>query len=295
MNRNPWCVLTAGLLAAAVAACSRAADEAAPVATPSLTLSQAEGAIGSPMEMTYRFVVAPNAPALKEDYWVFVHFIDSDGELMWTDDHQPPTPTMQWKAGATIEYPRTMFVPKFPYVGQTRIEVGLFSPRTNERLPLAGQTGGQRAYQVATFAMHLQSDNLFVVFRDGWHETEVASEGSGQEWQWSKKDATLSFRNPKRDVSFYLQADQPAVAAFAEPQHVDVRIGTASVDSFALAPGHTELRRVEIPAAQLGPGDTVEMTISVDKTFVPASIPAMRSNDPRELGIRVFRAFVQPK
>lgn len=295
MNRILSSVLTAVLLAAGVAACARAADSAPPVATPSVTLGRTVGAIGSPMEMTYRFAVAPNAPAFKEDYWVFVHFIDADGELMWTDDHQPPTPTTQWKPGATIEYPRTMFVPKFPYVGQTRVEIGLFSPKSNERLPLAGETRGQRAYQVATFDMKLQSDNLFVVFRDGWHETEVGSEGSGQEWQWSKKDATLSFRNPQRDVRLFLQADQPAAAAFADPQHVDVRIGDASIDSFVLTPDHTELRRIDLPAAQLGGAETVEVTISVDRTFVPASIPAMRSNDARELGIRVFRAFVQPK
>src|SRR4030095_7612609 len=181
---------------------------------------------------------------------------------MWTDDHRPPTPTTQWKPGATIEYPRTMFVPKFPYVGQTRVEIGLFSPKTNERLPLAGQTRGQGAYQVAGFNMKLQSDNLFVVFRDGWHETEVGSEGSGQEWQWSKKDATLSFRNPKRDVRLYLQVDQPAAAAFPEPQHVDVRMGPALIDSFALTPGQTELRRIELSSEQVGVADTVEVTIS---------------------------------
>jgi hypothetical protein len=37
-----------------------------------------------------------------------------------------------------------------------------------------------------------------------------------------------------------------------------------------------------------------EMTVTVDKTFVPASVPALASTDSRELGIRVFRAFVQP-
>jgi hypothetical protein len=36
------------------------------------------------------------------------------------------------------------------------------------------------------------------------------------------------------------------------------------------------------------------MRISVDKTFVPAALPALRSADPRELGIRVFRVFVEP-
>jgi hypothetical protein len=38
----------------------------------------------------------------------------------------------------------------------------------------------------------------------------------------------------------------------------------------------------------------VEMTVAVDKTFVPASVSALGSTDTRELGIRVFRAFVQP-
>jgi hypothetical protein len=286
--------VVAVLLATSVAACGGGGDDARPVATPSLTLSRPDAAIGSPMELTYRFAVAPDAPAFAEDYWVFVHFVDADGELMWTDDHQPPTPTRQWKPGSTIEYTRTMFVPKFPYVGETRIEAGLYSRSSGDRLALAGQTEGQRAYQLATFTMRLQSDNIFVVFRDGWHETEVGEEGSGTEWQWSKKDATLSFRNPKQDVLFYLEADQP-VMALPGPQRVDLRLGTEVVDSFVLASGQRELRRVSIGAAQLGAADTVELTVSVDQTFVPATVPALRSTDPRELGVRVFRAFVQPK
>jgi hypothetical protein len=141
----------------------------------------------------------------------------------------------------------------------------------------------------------LQSDNLFVVFRDGWHETEVADETSGIEWQWSKKEATLSFRNPKRDVEFFLQADQP-VMALPEPQRVEVRIGPTIVDTFTLSPGAPrDLRRINISASQLGDAEAVEMTIAVDKTFVPAAMPQLRSADARELGIRVFRAFVQPK
>lgn len=278
---------------AVVAACSGGDDTAPPLATPSVTVASPAAPIGSPIEMTYRFAVAGDAPAFAEDYWVFVHFLDTDGELMWTDDHQPPTPTRQWKPGATVEYPRTMFIPKFPYVGQTRVEVGLFSLASGDRLPLSGETTGQRSYRVATFDMRLQSDNLFVVFRDGWHETEVGGEGSGLEWQWSKKDGTLSFRNPKRDVQVYLQVDQPA-AAFEEPQRVEVRTGTGVVDSFTLPAGRTELRRIRISADQLGTAETVELTVSVDKTFVPAAVPALKSHDSRELGIRVFRAFVQP-
>jgi hypothetical protein len=151
-----------------------------------------------------------------------------------------------------------------------------------------------RAYRVATFNLRLQSDNVFVVFNNGWHETEVADDSSGVEWQWSKREATLSFRNPKRDAVFFLQVDQP-VKPFPEPQQVEVRIGPTVIDSFALPVGTRELRRINVAADQFGGEDTVEMTIAVDKTFVPASIPELRSTDPRELGVRVFRAFVQPK
>jgi hypothetical protein len=276
-----------------IASCSSADDNAAPIATPSVTLSTQSAAIGSPVEMRYRFAVVPDAPAFNEDYWVFVHFLDTDGELMWTDDHEPSPPVRQWKPGSTVDYTRTMFIPKFPYVGPTRVEVGLFSPSSDDRLPMTGQTRGQRSYEVATFEMRLQSDNLFVIFRDGWHETEVGGEGSGLEWQWSKKDATLSFSNPKRDVELFLQLDQP-VAGVSMPQRVEVRAGSEIVDTFPLPAGRTELRRIKLSSAQLGTADTVELTISVDRTFVPAQVPALKSNDPRELGVRVFRAFVQP-
>src|SRR4051812_1206054 len=123
------------------------------------------------------------------------------------------------------------FVPKFPYVGETRVELGLFSRKTGQRLPLSGETRGQRSYHLATFNLQLQSDALFVVFKDGWHPTEQA-EGSAREWQWSKKQATLAFRNPHRDVTLYLQVDRGA--GFPEPQHTEVRIGDQVVDSFTL-------------------------------------------------------------
>jgi hypothetical protein len=273
-------------------ACGRPPDTAPPVATPTVELSRSDAPIGAPMEMKYRFVVASDAPPFGEDYWVFVHFLDADRELMWTDDHQPPVPTRQWTKGQTIEYTRTMFVPKFPYVGRATVELGLFSPPNGQRLPLSGITKGQREYQVAAFDLHLQADNLFVVFKDGWHPAEVADNAAATEWQWSKQAATLTFRNPRRDVMFYLQADQP-VTALQGSQRVELKIEEGVVDSFRVAPGQAELRKVPISASQLGTGDTVEMRLVVDRTFVPATIPAMKSNDPRDLGIRVFRAYVE--
>jgi len=277
-----------------VSGCGRTQQTETPLVTPTVTLARSDAAIGMPIEMAYRFVVAETAPGFTEDDTVFVHFLDTDGELMWTDDHQPPVPTTQWKPGQTIEYSRTMFVPKFPYSGETTVVVGLYSPRSGGRVPMAGPTKGQREYQVAGFNLHPQTDNLYVVFKDGWHETEVAEDASGLEWQWSKKTATLAFRNPMRDVLLYFQCDQP-VKALGVPQQVELRIGPTVIDSFALAPGSPALRKVNLTSAQLGNGETVEVTVAVDRTFVPATTTQLKSTDARELGIRVFRAYVQAK
>ena len=288
------CRSTACLLAIAAAACGRTEESAPPVATPTVALERRTVTLGSPLEIKYRFAVANDAPAFTDDYWVFVHFLDRDGELMWTDDHRPPTTTERWKPGDTIAYERTMFVPKFPYTGPTTVELGLFSPKTGLRLPMTGQTRGQRSYQVASFDLQVQSENQFVVFKEGWHPAEVADDQVGTEWQWSKKEATLTFRNPKREVLFYLQLDRPAVP-FPESQQIELRIGDQVVDRFALAAHQPELRKLVLTPAQLGTADTVEMRLVVDRTFIPAAIPAMKSPDPRELGVRVFRAYLEPR
>ncbi len=289
-------LLSGSVLACALiaAACGRTQQADTPVATATVALGRADAAIGTPIEMSYRFVVAQDAPKIGEDDTVFVHFIDTDRELMWTDDHQPPVPTSQWKPGQTIEYTRTMFVPKFPYSGDTSIVIGIYSPKSGTRVPLSGQSRGQREYEVARFNLHPQADNLYVVFKDGWHETEAAEEQTGVEWQWSKKTATLTFRNPMRDALLYLQCDQP-VQGLGEPQHVELRVGETVVDSFTLPAGQRELRKVSLTSAQMGTGETVDVTVAVDKTFVPATITQLKSTDARELGIRVFRAYVQPK
>lgn len=91
------------LLAAFAAACGGSGGAEPPVASANVTLSRQRVALGSPVELAYEFQVAEGA-AFDQDYRVFVHFVDADDELMWTDDHVPPTPTSQWKAGQVVKY-----------------------------------------------------------------------------------------------------------------------------------------------------------------------------------------------
>ena len=284
------CVL--GLVGVVAAGCGKKQDTTPPVDTAQVTLSRAKVALGSPVDITYKFTVLPNASSLGSRR-VFVHFLDADDELMWTDDHDPPTPTVDWKPGQTVEYRRTMFAPSYPYVGAAKIVVGLYTAGANDRLKLSNPDIGDRSYKVVDFELLPQTENIFVIFKDGWHPAEVVAEGATRsEWQWTKKEATLAFRNPKRDVLLYLQADNPA-AGPNTAQQMTVTLGDQVLTMVPLSATEAPVRKFPITAAQLGTADMVEMRLQVEKTFVPALEPAMKSTDPRELGVRVFHAFIQ--
>src|SRR4051794_18763563 len=100
-------LFAAGLLAIAFGGACRHKDAPAPpVANATVTMSRDKAPLGSPLDVTYKFVVANDA-RFAEDYKVMVHVVDTDGELIFTFDHNPPVPTTQWKPGQTIEYTRT--------------------------------------------------------------------------------------------------------------------------------------------------------------------------------------------
>jgi hypothetical protein len=283
----------AGLTMAA-AGCRHKQPPGPSVATPSVSLNYPKAPLGSPLEVTYRFVVAGDA-RFDQDYRVMMHVVDSDEEFMWADDHYPPVPTTRWKPGETVEYTRTLFIPIYPYVGDASIQIGLYSTATQKRLALGGDDAGQRAYRVARLQLLPQTENVATVFQDGWHAAEVADKNASVEWQWTKKRATLAFKNPRKDAVFLLDADNPG-SVLREPQQVQLSLGGRVLRQFTVRPAARVLEKVPLAAAQLGAADTVEMQIDVDRTFVPALMMAGSNNrDPRELGIRVFHAFVDAR
>lgn len=285
--RKPYAraVLALFLLTAPLAACGGDEPETPAVATPSLTLSRNQVAIGSPVQLTYRFQVAPDAK-IDGDYTVFAHALTPDREQMWTDDHHPPKPTSQWKPGETIEYTRMVFVPNYPYVGEAAIRMGLY--RGSDRLTLAGTDAGRKEYVVANFQILPQSENIFLIDKEGWHPAEVAADNPASEWRWTDKRAVLSFRNPKKDATFYIEYDA-RVDLFTPPQVVTIKSGDAIVGTFSANSKERTLLTFPVTAEQLGADDMAELVLELDRTFKPGG------GDPRELGIRVFHTFLEPK
>jgi hypothetical protein len=272
---------------------SRPVDDAPPVATPSLRVEPAVVSSGVPVTFTVAFDVAPDAPAFAHDYTVFLHLLDDDGRMIGAADHAPATPTSQWKAGSTIEYTHTAYAPTTDYVGIATIVVGLYLPATGERLPLAGEVPEPRAVDVGEVEFRARADPYAVVFRDGWHPPE-APRGAGVVWRWSSKTGTLTFPNPGRDAELLVELDQP-FQAFPVAQNVRVQIGATVLDDFDVEPGPAIVRRIDLSKDELGSGDLVDVTLVSDKTYIPAEVESLRSTDTRRLGVRVFRAHVEPK
>jgi hypothetical protein len=271
--------------------CSSGEDTAPAVATAEVELSRARIAQGSPVDITYRFQPATSVPA--GNYRVFVHVVDADEELMWTDDHVPPVQPGQWQPGEQVEYSRTMFVPMYSYVGPSKIIAGIYDVETNTRLKLGNTDRGDRSYQLAEFELLPQTENVYLIYRDGWHPAEVAPDNPAMEWKWTRKEATLAFRNPKRDSTLILQIDNPAQAPGAATE-VDVRLGEQSLATIPVNATEAPVRKINVTAAQMGDADLVEVKLIANRTFVPALEPSAKSSDTRELGVRVFHAFVLP-
>ncbi len=284
-------IILALVAAAAAGACARKST-APPVATVSLVPSKPRVALDAPVEFAYRFDMAPGA-SIPGDYRVFVHVNGADGKMLWSDDHDPPIPTSQWKPGQPIQYTRSRFVPVVPYVGDTTIEMGLYKDK--DRLPLQGadpsdRNSPARSYKVATLQLLPRSESIYLAYKTGWYSAEFAPEDPSNSWQWSGKSATIDVRNPQKDVTFMVEYDARPDLFPGQPQQVTVYAGTQAVGTFSATATAPAIERLPISAAQLGSGDTAQIRIDVDRTFVPAR---QGGGDTRELGIRVYHAYVE--
>ena len=264
-----------------------------PVATVTVNLDREAVPLGGPVTMAFQFAVSPELQPLNEDFRVMVHFLDSAGDMMWAEDHEPPTPTSQWQSGQTISYTRRARVPMYPYIGDAVVAVGLYSPATGERLPLTGDPLGQHAYRAASLSLEPQSESSLVYYQDGWHSDEEDPD-SNLQWRWTTGHASLSFRNPGSDAVLYLElAGRPDL--FETSQRVEVRLDDQAVYEVRLDSQELEFHKIPLSEEQLGDADSVTLDLHVDQTFVPASITGASSEDLRNLGVRVFYAFLEPQ
>lgn len=266
-----------------------------PVAALTVVVDRAAVPLGAPLDLRFRFDVAPDLEAdLSGEHHVFVHFLDDRGDLLWTEDHEPPIPTSEWRPGQTVEYERRVKIPMYPYIGEAEIAAGLYSVGSvdgGERLPLAGTHLGQFAYSVAAIRLDPQHESSFITYGDGWHSEEFSADGRRQ-WRWTSGRGVISFRNPNRDARLVLEFDgRPDL--FDSPQRLSLGVGERVFRELTIDTNGVVHHVEDVSAADLGTEDVVELELRVEPTFVPAQVRG-DSRDTRELGVRVHYLYFEP-
>ena len=170
-------------------------------AVAAVTLDRSSVPLGGRLEMVYRFTALPRVGTLTEPPRVLVHFLDRDGRVLFTDDHDPPVAATAWRPGETITYRRLMYIPVRPYVGQAWVRLALSLSATGERLPLADEQTGANGYVAATIDLAPPQRSSFPTFQNCWHRLERAR---GREWRWTKGIAVMAFTNPRQDSILYV-------------------------------------------------------------------------------------------
>jgi hypothetical protein len=97
------------------------------------------------------------------DLTVFVHYLrpglDNDG-IAFQSDHPFPLPARQWLPGEVVTDTFQISVPPSLPDGTYSVRIGLYSPRSGERFPLAGANDGQLRYILGSLTVAAGSSTL---------------------------------------------------------------------------------------------------------------------------------------
>jgi hypothetical protein len=283
-------VLVGAALVATGAGCrGRKKGEVNPI-VPAFAVNQNRAPLGSPIEITYSWTVEQGAKKLPEDYRALVHFLDTHQQMIFEDDHVPTPPPSQWEAGKTYSYTRTKFIPIYPYVGEVQVRMGLYPQGRGDRVTLKGEDAGMSEYKVAKMEVLPQTENIFLVYKEGWHSPEASPQNPTLERTWTKKDAVVSFKNPKQDVVVYLEADTNR-KAFDQQPVLTVAVNGKSGLVIPIDNSEVFLKKIRVKAADLGDAEWVDLRLSMNQSFVPKD-KGVNATDDRELGLLVYHLFV---
>jgi hypothetical protein len=260
---------------------------------PKLSLNRASAHTDTPLEITYTWEVGPTAKRITGEYRALVQFWDTKSKdvLLFGDDHVPQPAPSQWEPGKSYSYTRTFFIPNYPYSGDVEVRMGLYpAGGRGERPALKGEDAGLREYRVEKLKLLPNLDNpLWLARKDGWHTPETTPNNPALEKQWTKREAVAQFKNPRKDVIVYLEADTNS-KAFPQPPVLTLAVNGKAGATIPIQSSDVFLKKIRVKAADLGDGDWVELRLAMNQSFVPKLLGM--NQDERELGLLVYHLFV---
>ncbi len=248
---------------------------------------------GSPLDIGYTWTPAADFDPPADDFRIFVHLVDPDGRIVVQDDHFPPVPTSQWRAGEPVSYRHWVYPDQELEVAYLDFYVGLYDETTREQVATLADGGLENRPLVHSVIIRTEDRGGVPVFMGGFEDPETSltiEDPASRTWRWIGKQATAAFGHPRGPSTLHLRALSP-IDYLDGSQTVIIRAGEREIVRFEVTETGPYVKRIEIPGDAFDEGDWVELTFEVDKTFVPAQIEP-GSDDIRELGMQVFWMYL---
>lgn len=248
---------------------------------------------GSPFDIGYTWTPTEDFEAPVDDFRIFVHLVDPDGNIIGQDDHFPPVPTSQWSAGQPLEY-RREWIYLNPDLRPEYVDVyiGMYDDEGQVATVREGRLQGRPlAHSVI---MRTDDQGGIPVYVEGFQNREMsltAEDVYGQEWQWMGRRGVVAFGNPRGPSTLHLRALSPVDFLEGGTQTVTIKVGERVIAQYEATDSSPHMMRFEVPGEGLGDGDWLDFTIEVDKQFVPALVEE-GSEDIRELGLQIYWMYL---
>jgi hypothetical protein len=100
----------------------------------------------------------------------------------------------------------------------------------------------------------------------------------------------VSFKNPKKDVVIYLEADTCVKCFQPDTPVLTISVNEKTGVTFPIENGEVFLKKIRVKGEDLGTADYVDLKLSMNKSFVPKTLGL--NTDDRELGLNVYHLYV---
>src|SRR4029079_16002996 len=100
----------------------------------------------------------------------------------------------------------------------------------------------------------------------------------------------VSFKNPKKDILVYLEADTNS-KAFDVPPVLTLSVAGKTGLVIPIESSEVFLKKIRVKGQDLGNEDWVDLRLDMNQSFVPKA-KGVKANDDRQLGLLVYHLYV---